>query len=543
MSFARSLLVLLIFAMALAGAVRAEPSPEPTALRGRLGEAGATQKISGRIVELTRLRQFYDGRGYQLAWSGPREAAGDAVIADLATVAQLHGLPAESYAIPAAASEIDRDLLISDAVARLGHDIAAGRLPPAHAFGGLGDETRPIFDTATFLAQTAAGTPLAKLTEGFEPHGATYHRLEQALARYRDIVRAGGWPTIPAGPPIKPGQEDERLPVLRARLVASGDMEPGPVPGIRLDSKTSAALRHFQERHGIEPDGALGRQTLAALNVSAEARLQQIAVNLERWRWQPRSPEAVYVAVNIANQTLDLVQNGQVTLSMRVVVGDAKHQTPGMVTKMTAVVVNPTWTIPPSIATKEILPKLRQDPNYLVSNNMHILDAFPENSPEASGIGMDWKKMRRFPYRLRQRPGPDNALGLVKFHLVDDDAIYLHDTPLRAFFKHGYRALSHGCVRVERPVELAEHVLGSGWGDKLGKLIDEANTKTLRLNQPVPVYLLYWTAWADEDGTVNFRDDIYGHDSRMTAAMSRGSRLSPGPIPGQVAQDGPKTPL
>lgn len=541
MSFARPVLVSLLIATALARTALADPSTPPVEdLRARLSEPAGVLKVAGRSLDAAALKPFYDGRGYQLAWSGPRAAAGAQLGSDLQALAARNGLPPESYTPAPVTSDLDHDLLLSDAAERLAHDLAAGRLPPSHSFGGLGDETRPLFDPVTFLAQAAAGTPVAKLAEGLEPHDEGYSLLAKALVSYRAIVQAGGWRAIPAGPPIKPGQEDERLPQLRARLIASGDMEPSDETDLHLGPKTSAALRKFQERHGIEPDGALGKQTLTALNVSAEERLRQIAVNMERHRWQARSSDSIHVAINIANQTLDLVENGKVTLSMRVVVGDAKHQTPGMVTKMTAVVVNPTWTIPPSIAAKEILPKLRQDPNYLVTNNMRILDAFPEDSPESAGIGVDWKKMKgRFPYRLRQKAGPDNALGLVKFHLVDDDAIYLHDTPLRAYFKHSYRALSHGCVRLERPVELAERVLGTAWTGKLGPAIAAAATKTLRLNQPVPVYMLYWTAWGNPDGTVSFRDDIYGHDSRMMAAMARSARQAPG----QVAQEGRKMPL
>jgi len=540
-SFARPVLLSLLFSASLAGNALADPNATPIdELQARLNDAGGSLKVAGRSLDVAVLKPFYDGRGYQLAWSGLRAAAGVQLGADLQAIAAENGLPPEAYTPPPTATDLDHDLLLSDAAARLAHDIAAGRLPPSHSFGGLGDDTRPLFDPVAFLAQAAAGTPTPKLADGLEPHDPAYAQLEKALVSYRAIVHAGGWRPIPAGPAIKPGQEDERLPALRARLIASGDLEPGNENGLHLGPKTSAALRKFQERHGIEPDGSLGKQTLTALNVSAEERLQQIVVNMERRRWQPRSPESIYVAINIANQTLDLVENGQVALSMRVVVGDAKHQTPGMVTKMTAVVINPTWTIPPSIAAKEILPKLRQDPNYLVTNNMRILDAFPENSPESAGIGVDWKKMKgHFPYRLRQKAGPDNALGLVKFHLVDDDAIYLHDTPLRAYFKHGYRALSHGCVRLERPVELAEHVLGAAWTGKLGQAIAAETTKTLRLTQPVPVYMLYWTAWGNADGTVSFRDDIYGHDGRMVAAMARSARQGPG----QVAQSARKTPL
>jgi L,D-transpeptidase YcbB len=214
------------------------------------------------------------------------------------------------------------------------------------------------------------------------------------------------------------------------------------------------------------------------------------------------------------------------------VVGDVKHQTPSMVTAMTSVVLNPTWTVPPSIATKEILPKLRKDPNYLASNNMQILEAFPEGSPQSQGVGLDWQKYSKFPWRIRQAPGPDNALGQVKFNLNNQDDIYLHDTPRRQYFGRLFRALSHGCVRVERPVQLAQALVSSEWAPRIDDLISEANTKTLKLEKPLTVYLMYMTAWADEDGTVNFRDDLYGHDGRLKAALKR-----PRTPTAQVAQE------
>ena len=189
---------------------------------------------------------------------------------------------------------------------------------------------------------------------------------------------------------------------------------------------------------------------------------------------------------------------------------------------MNSLVLNPSWSVPPSIANKEILPKLRHDPNYLASSNLKITE-YPADSPEAAGDGIDWNAIgKKFPYRLRQPPGPDNALGQLKFNLKDSDDIYMHDTPNRKVFSRSNRALSHGCVRLEHPIELGELMLGSRWQGRLSENIAaNAATRTLKMERTMPVYLVYLSAWADEDGVIAFRDDIYGHDRRLAAALDR----------------------
>lgn len=541
MTFARPLLLSLVLA---ALPVAAPAAADTTAdFQRRLEDDGGVVRVRDHDVDLAPLREFYRQRGYRLAWSGDgAEGRGDRALLDLQAVAMAEGLDPESYAVPATGSDIDRDILISDALARFGRALATGRLPPSRAYGGLGPETRPDFDAAAFLTALSAGQALGAAAEPLPPAFAGYFRLRAALARYRQIVRDGGWAAIPDGPSIKAGGHDDRIVLVRKRLIATGDLAAVHGKGRTLDAPLAEALKRFQRRHGLDADGAVGRLTLAALNVPAEQRMTQILVNLERWRWMPRRLDPVHVVANLPAARLELVENGEVTMAMRTVVGDVKHPTPGLTTTMSSVVLNPPWTIPPSIASREILPKLRKDPNYLAANNIRILDAFPEDSRQADGQGMDWATYRskKFPYRLRQQPGPDNALGYVKFNLRDSDDIYLHDTPSRSAFSRSYRALSHGCVRVERPVDLAEALLGDEWKDKVAETIAGAETRTLKLEREVRVYLTYFTAWADGDGVMHFRDDIYGHDARLQAALKR---ARPAAKPPQVATDDVPSPL
>lgn len=489
-------------------------------IAARLSEDSAVIQVGEHPVESALIRAFYAERGFKPAWTGESRAKADLLLSQIAAIAPTEGLRPQSYAVPENVAGDDRDLMVSDSLARFARDLAIGHVTPSRQVGGMGQEIRAKVDTAAALRDLAAGRDLATTLTPLQPAYAGYHRLKAAIAPYEKLVAAGGWHPIPDGPSIKPGGEDTRLPLVRKRLIVTGELAATLDKGNTLDAPLVEAVKRFQARHGIDPDGAIGKQTLAALNVSAEERLRQIAANLERWRWMPRRLDSTHIAVNLPAAHFELVREGRIDMAMRVVVGDVQHQTPTMATTMTSVVINPTWTVPPSIATREILPKLRKDPSYLASNNMRILDAFDNDFEKAQGLGIDWSKYSKFPYRLRQKPGADNALGQVKFNLDNGDDIYLHDTPKRQYFGRIFRALSHGCVRLERPVELAKLLLPAS-ADKLEEWASDDTTRTLKLDKPLTVYLMYMTAWADEDGTVHFREDLYGHDGRLKAALKR----------------------
>ncbi|EME71904.1 hypothetical protein H261_01617 [Paramagnetospirillum caucaseum] len=529
----RPLLFSLTMGLAVLGwepAVQAQSAAET---QRRLDAAIAAAPLAEPTPEGKALRDFYRGRQGQAAWTG---AAAETLLRDTRALAAAQGLDPATYALPNAGNDLDGDVLVSAALLRFGRDLSIGAVLPARNVGGFGAETRGDFDGVRFLRALAEGKPLAEQTETATPHYVGYARLREGLEKARAIAAAGGWPTLPAGDKLAPGETDERVPVLRRRLIASGDLAADLAEGATYDGPLVEGVKRFQLRHGLDPDGVVGGRTLAHLNVPAESRARQIAVNLERWRWMPRSFGRHHIAVNIAAQQMEVVEDGNVAMTMRVVVGDIKHPTPSMNTTMSSVVLNPAWRVPTSIANKEILPKLRKDPNYLATSNLQIVD-YPEGSPVSAGDGVDWNAIgKKFPYRLRQPPGPDNALGQLKFNLTDSDDIYMHDTNNRKVFGRSYRALSHGCVRLERPVELGELLLGARWQGRLAdNIAANKSTRTLMLERTVPVYMMYWTAWADENGILHFRDDLYGHDRRLTTALDRARAPATRPLSGRTA--------
>jgi murein L,D-transpeptidase YcbB/YkuD len=277
-------------------------------------------------------------------------------------------------------------------------------------------------------------------------------------------------------------------------------------------------VRVFQARHGLEADGVIGATTRAALNVPVEARVQQIATNLDRWRWLPQHLGARYLIVNIPNFTLEVMEQDHIAMSMRVVVGTPQNPTPVFSDTMTHIALSPYWRVPPGIARREILPRLRRQPGYLATQNIKLLRVQDGGVQEVNPRSIDWSTVtaRNFNYALRQEPGPANALGGVKFIFPNAFNVYMHDTPQRALFARPERAFSHGCVRLEQPIALAEYVLrgAPSWHrDKILATIARRVERYVELPEALPVHLVYWTAWVSDTGTLHFRPDIYGADA------------------------------
>ncbi len=531
--------VLRAFAMAALllaseGASAATPvaSADPVAqeIQKRLNGAADTVRIAGEDVDLAQLRAFYQPRGWRPAWTDTADK-----LMSVLTTADQDGLPTEGLHLAAIAQRrtaggtaglVEQDLLITDSLLRYANAMRGQRVDPTH----IEDDwflATPPFDALAFLNESGRDMPSALRT--LQPPYAGYQLLRQKLADLKAVAAAGDWPKVPVGPTIKPSDVDARIPAVRARLAASGELAAGDLSSTLYDEQLLAAVQLFQRRHGLTDEGALGRQTIAAMNVSAAGLARQVAVNMERWRWLPRRLEDNHIVVNVPGAWLEVVDGGRAVLSMRVVVGDPDHPTPAMHAQMTSLVLNPTWRIPASIATDEILPKLKKDPGYLIANDLELVsDAFPPGSAESQGVGISWQDRSSIPWPIRQRAGSDNALGRIKFNIPNNDDIYLHDTPNRKAFARALRALSHGCVRLEKPDQLALYVLkDKDWSQqRLDSELDTGTTRTVVLTKHLPVWLLYWTTWVDAENVLEIRDDFYGRDERLAAALAHPLRSS-----------------
>ena len=375
------------------------------------------------------------------------------------------------------------------------------------------------FEPLQHLEKALAGNNIKASLADLTPHVPEYQRLREALATHRAQLASGGWPRVPSMK-LKPGQKSPHVAALAARLEASGDYGGAmpPAGAAPYGPDLQEAVKRFQRRHGLTDDGAVGPEVVAALNVPIEHRISQITMNMERWRWLPRELGDRYVLVNIPEMRLDIYEGTNVPLTMRVVVGKQDTQTPIFNDEMSSVVFSPYWNVPDSIAQGETLPSLMADPNFLARNNMEVVDKSGQvidpsqvdlNDPEA--------------YRFRQRPGTENSLGLVKFMFPNQFNVYLHDTPADSLFERATRSFSHGCVRVEDPVALARYVLRDQpeWTEeRIAEAMHAGEEKHVKLKEPLPVYLGYWTARVRPDNTVQFRKDVYQIDRRLTALLA-----------------------
>jgi murein L,D-transpeptidase YcbB/YkuD len=504
------------------------PTADPVAveIERHLADAVDSLKVDGELLDAVALKNFYQPRGWRAAWSD----GADKVRALLA-VADQEGLPLFPFHLNAIAARLNQatpqkraegDMMLTDAVLRYAAAMRGQRVDPAEIEDDWFVPTPP-FDAVAFVAAHLrdADTALA----GLAPPFAAYQALRGKLAWLRAVAAAGDWPKVAPGTPIKPDMDDERVGQVRLRLKATGEFTDADTTSAHYDAALVEAVKLFQRRHGLEEDGVVGGRTLAALNVSAADRARQVAVNMERWRWLPQHLERDHIVVNVPAQWMEVVEGGNAVLSMRVVVGDEDHPTPALHAILNSVVLNPVWRVPASIATEEILPHLKKNPGYLVANDLELVsDSFAPGSPESQGVGIPWHEMTTMPWPVRQRPGSDNALGRIKFNIPNSDDIYLHDTPNRKAFAKNARALSHGCVRLEKPDDLALYLLKGWTQDKLDQEIGKGETHTYPAGKSIPVWLLYWTSWVDADGILQFRDDIYGRDLRLAAALARANR-------------------
>jgi murein L,D-transpeptidase YcbB/YkuD len=417
----------------------------------------------------------------------------------------------------------DLELLASHELVRFAGDLRNGRLSPRAVDPELFVQAEPM-TPSTVLGDAAAAQDFERFLADLTPANPYYRRLRRVLADHRAVERQGGWPTLDAGSSLRQGDRDPRVRVLRERLSATRDITvPASDPSL-FDAALDQAVRRFQARHGLEVDGIVGPNTRAALNTPVETRLQQIVVNMERWRWMSDDLGRRYILVNLAGFELDVVEDGRNVLNMRVVVGRPYRRTPVFTGRMTYLEFNPTWTVPPTIARVDILPKLREDPGYLAEENMLVYRGWDADARPLDPTIIDWRAVdpRRIPYRIVQQPGPKNALGRVKFMFPNRFHVYLHDTPSRELFERTVRTFSSGCIRIEKPLEMAEYLLDGdqGWTrERMEAVIAGGKRTAVPLPRPLPVYLTYSTVWVGEGGTVHFRNDVYGRDQLLSEAL------------------------
>jgi murein L,D-transpeptidase YcbB/YkuD len=514
---------------------------EELQVTGRLELAGADVASPGLLTE------FYERRRFEPAWT--REQQVEELLA-LIIASEDDGLDPDDYHRAAVATSVETlketntlpparraelDILLTDSLLRLAYHQRFGKinpytLDPQWNFNRQFNATDP-----TTVLQAAIDAPSLRLyLEDVIPRGWFYRAMRNALKRYRDIAGNGGWPPVPEGPTLRPGASDPRVAVIARRLVASGDLSEWPASASAsasasiYDAELEQAVRRFQARHGLEADGIVGAGTLREMNVPIERRVQQLEVNLERARWVLDDLSERFVLVNIAGFRVYVVANREIIWESRAQVGRTYRKSPVFRDDIKYLVFNPTWTVPYSIATRDLLPQIQEDPGFFENRGFDLRD---RESRLVEPSTVDWSQVARgrFPYTLVQRPGPANALGRVKFMFPNEYAVYLHDTPSKYLFDRADRTFSAGCIRVENPFELAEVLLGpDGWTqEKFRQVLDTGKERTVFLSKPIPVLLLYWTAQTGSDGTVSFFRDVYERDAAIIKALDAPFALDP----------------
>jgi len=419
----------------------------------------------------------------------------------------------------------DLDLLLTDAFLLFGFHLSNGCVNPETIRSEWFIKSHHV-DLVEALQSALRQKNVAAVLNKLRPQHAGYVALKGALARYRGRMALGGCVCVPEGTHLKRGDRDPRVAALRARLNVPvwPDNWNKDVSDF-FDAPLERAVLEFQIRHGLDADGIVGPATLAALNVRVEDRLRQIKLNMERWRWLPHDFGKRYILVNIPNFQLYMIEHNEIILKMRVIVGKKRRQTPVFNGRMTYMELNPYWHIPPQIAKEDILPEIQKDSQYLDKQNIRVFENWQAEAFELNPAFIEWSQIAPadLSFKFVQDPGPLNALGRLKFMFPNSFSVYIHDTPARGFFKYEKRSFSSGCIRIEKPIELAEYLLKDNpeWTrNELVDTIDSTKTRIVRLLEPISVQIVYLTAWVDEGGeTVHFRDDVYDRDKPLYQAL------------------------
>ncbi|MDT8423106.1 MAG: L,D-transpeptidase family protein [Desulfuromonadales bacterium] len=497
------------------------------------------------LLDDTTLPQFYSGFNYQPAWIATDGLnVSGRLLLDTLRDAELEGLCPEEYRLATLELLVrfehdlrrggvatdphflaSLDILLTDAFLSFVGDLVEGRVNPADVYPDW-DVPQQKADTAWLLAQMISAERAAQVLRQLIPASVDYRGLRRYLRYYRELSVRGDWPQIEEGPLLKPGESDRRVPKLRARLLFSGDLEfDNTRPDEYYDDATVAALKKFQRRHGLFPDGVLGDQTRKELNVPLRRRIDQLMLNMERWRWLARDLGERYLLVNIADFSLSVIDGGEYVMSMPVVVGTAYRRTPVFSAKLKYVVLNPYWYVPETIFREDKLPLLRVDHDYLVQHDYDLVEWQGGRIVKIDAEQIDWRDVdpEQFKGILRKRPGEGNPLGKIKFLFPNPYDIYLHDTSQKYLFRKQTRLFSSGCIRIERPLDLAQYLLQrEGWSrERLLMILTQPEEYQIKLTSSWPVHLVYQTAWVDKAGLVHFRPDVYWQDWDLERALQK----------------------
>lgn len=492
------------------------------ALATCLPAAPAQSETAGAEAAVEAFHASHPGLVWVVDGDPPALGPRGLIVRKVMEAAEREGLAPADYPIPGATTAPELDRAVTAVLLGYLTDLRAGRVAPRRADPALFVHRRTV-DGLGLLSAVAGSAEPARTIADLAPGNPVYRRLRRLLYEYRSLAEAGGWPGVPEGESLKPGMTDPRIAAVRRRLAATGEYTPPTIASNLYDGALEVAMRAFQRRHGLDSDGVIGRRTVTALNVPVGTRIRQIVLNMERFRWMPDDLGDDHVFVNMAGFELDYVKDGTIRLSMRVVVGRQFRETPIFSDAIRYLELNPNWTVPRKIAVEDLLPKIRRDPSYLAAGGYQVLAATAGGWHPLDPASIDWRSVGagRFPYRLRQLPGKANALGQVKFMFPNQFDVYLHDTPARDVFRRSVRTLSSGCIRLEKPLTLAEALLRRDGQDPrvIQQILGTGQTTRVNLKAPVPVHLAYLTAWIGEGGTVEFRDDVYGRDALLAKAL------------------------
>ena len=491
------------------------------------------------------LAVIYHKKGLSPLWvkaQGPGHRA--TIILDTLKKAGEEGLDPDDYGVPQMdllwhslePSSLARlDTLITFNLIKYIHDVSRGQIKLRYIEPILFAEAGDVdLDPLAMVNKVLSVTDLSSYLASLPPDHRHYRDLKKALNVYRDLYQQGGWEKIPAGKTIRPGDSDHRMPALLKRLAITGDVQlPVEDNTMVYGEDLIPCVKQFQIRHGLSPDGVVGPATLGALNIPVHSAVRKIMINMDRWRWQEHFLGDKYILVNIAGFNLSGFESGQLKIHFPVIVGKLQHQTPVFSDRVMYIDFNPYWNITPSIARNEELPGLRKDPLHLVKRHIRLFSSWKSDAVELDSTTMDWHNITRAQmagFKLRQDPGPWNALGTVKFIFPNKYDVYMHDTPTQNLFSRSTRNFSHGCIRVSDPPGLALFILSgnnSGWTlEKIKAILDSGKRTVIRPEESVPVHITYQTAWVDKDGLICFSRDIYDRDRKLARALFPGDVLN-----------------